>query len=418
MNNGLNCRMVERWIVIFALNGQEKIELTDVATLVDWQPEFKGEYMAKFFGTDYSWTRGLAAIERFDGEKSLNIPIKNFFMCVSRKWKGGVPLGILFEFTEGDLKLRGVGPPSLTEKAGGDSNLLLQLVDELFEKPDLWKTKIVISAKSKAEWKKLSEIVGAQPWALIEQGRNIIPSNPKKAMENFETAYQVFNVLNDTNGQFHALYALTELALDTQNTDYARGRLEALWALANQLGDPMLEENILTVEGILLYEDKLYEQSIAKFEQALERAKRANIHSAVVNAYCNIGECYYRVQRFSEASENFDKARRLAEERNDKRFLAISQANLGKVLTQQVLQNTSSETQARFYLDEGLQLFEQLTSESGMMEIYGIYAQLEANLQNFEASFLYYEKAAEKARNYHLKEYYLHRARSMKDRLI
>lgn len=411
--------MAELWIVTFALNGgQEKIELTDVATLVDWQPEFKGEYMTGFFGTDYSWTKGLAVIERLDEKNSINIPTKNYFVCVSRKWKGGVPLGILFEFSEGDLKLRGVGPSSLTEKAGGDSNVLLQLVDELFEKPDLWKTKIIISAKSKAEWKQLSEIVGAQPWTLIDQGRSLMRSNPKKAMESFKTAYHVFDVLTDINGQFHALYALTELALDTQNTDYARGRLEALWALASQLGDPMLEENILTIEGILLYEDSLYEQSIAKFEQALERAKRANIHSAVVNAYCNIGECFFRVQRFTEAIEHFDKARVLAEERNDKKFLAISHANLGKVLSQQVIQNSSDETQARFYLNEGLQLFEQLTNESGLMEVYGTYAQLEANLKNYEAGFLYYEKAAETAQDYQLREFYRQRAQAMKDRLI
>ncbi|MFX0185346.1 MAG: tetratricopeptide repeat protein [Candidatus Hodarchaeota archaeon] len=412
------------WKVTFALGGnqEEGIELFDVATLVDWDPEFKGKYIAGFFETDYFWTRGLKEITRDE----VNIPPKNLFMVVGRKWREsdtkGVPLGVLFEFTEGDLKLRGVGPQSLYEKAGGDSNLLLNLVDDLFEKPDLWKTKIIITAKPKNEWKIISEIIGAEPWRLIDQGRKIMKSDPKKAMDNFDKAYRVFDILTDINGKFHAIFAQTELALDTQNPDYARKRLDTVWDLAVQLGDPMLEENVLSLEGILLYEEKLWQQSIAKFEQALDRAKRANIHKAVVNAYCNIGECYYRLENYETALNQFDKARSLAEERNDKSSLAISQINLAKVLSQYVKRgDVSSDTQARFYLNESLQIFEKdLKDDFGLMLAHGGLGELEAIEENFDTALLHFETAAEKAqtlKKYQLHEYYRQKAQRMKDKL-
>ncbi len=412
------------WKVTFALGGgeEENIKLFDVATLVDWDPEFKGKYMASFFETDYYWTRGLKLINRDE----VNIPPQNLFMVVGRKWgeskAKGVPLGVLFEFTEGDLKLRGVGPQSIYEKAGGDSNLLLNLVDDLFEKPELWKTKIIITTKPKNEWKKISEIIGAEPWRLIDQGRKLMRSDPKTAMENFDKAYNVFDVLTDTNGKFHAIFAQTELALDAQNPDYARKRLETVWDLATQLGDPMLEENVLSLEGILLYEEKLYNQAIAKFEQALERSKRANIHKAVVNAYCNIGECYHRVEDFDKALSNFDKARSLAEERNDKSSLAIAQVNLAKVLCQFIKRgDVSSDAQARYYLTEALQLFETLKDDFGLMTAYGVFGDLETTEKKFETGLLYFETAAEKAqalKEYQLHEFYRQKAQEMKNKLL
>jgi tetratricopeptide (TPR) repeat protein len=412
------------WKVTFALGGnqEEEIELFDVATLVDWDPEFKGKYIAGFFETDYYWTKGLKGISRDE----VNIPPKNLFMVVGRKWgesdTKGVPLGVLFEFTEGDLHLRGVGPQSIYEKAGGDSNLLLNLVDDLFEKPSLWRTKIIITSKPKSEWKIISEIIGAEPWQLIDQGRKIMKTNPKKAIENFDKAYRVFDILTDVNGKFHAIYAQTELALDTQNPDYARKRLDTVWELAVQLGDPMLEENVLSLEGILLYEEQLYEQSIAKFEQALERAKRANIHKAVVNAYCNIGECYYRVENFDKALSQFDKARSLAEERNDKPSLAISQINLAKVLAQFIKRGDgSSGTQARFYLNESLKIFEKdIKDEFGLMLTHGMFGDLESIEGNFDAALFHYELAAEKAQSikeHQLHEHYRQFTQAIKDKL-
>jgi len=307
------------WKVNFALGGvDEEIDLFDTETLVDWDPEFKGELIAGFFKTDYTWIQGLKGVTRGD----LNIQPINCFVVVGRKWgetkSKTIPLGVLFEFTEGDLRLRGVGPKSLSDKAGGDSNLLLNLVSDLFDKPDLWKSKIIISAKPKSEWKIISDIIGEEPWLLIEQGRKIMKTDPRKAMENFTKAYKIFDILTDINGKFHAVFAQAELSLDSMNFDLTKNRLESLWEFTSQLGDPMLEENILSSEGILLYENSLYEQAIIKFEQALERAKRANIHRAVVNAYCNIGECYYRVEKYDEAMKNFDKSRSLAESRQDR----------------------------------------------------------------------------------------------------
>ncbi|UCG90528.1 MAG: tetratricopeptide repeat protein [Candidatus Heimdallarchaeota archaeon] len=411
------------WKVIFALGiGQdEEIELFDAATLVDWDPEFKGELIASFFKTDYTWIPGLKSVTRDD----VIFPPINFFVVVGRKWgksqAPSIPLGVLFEFTEGDLRLRGVGPKSLSEKAGGDSNLLLNLVSDLFDKPDLWKSKISISAKPKSEWKVISDIIGEEPWLLIEQGRRIMKTDPRKAMENFLKAYKIFDILTDINGKFHAGFAQAELSLDSMNFDLTKNRLEALWEFTTQLGDPMLEENVLSTEGILLYENHLYEQAIAKFEQALERAKRANIHRAVVNAYCNIGECYYRVQKFEEAMKNFDKSRSLAESRQDRYSLAMSQVNLAKVLGQYIRQgDSSSAAQAAYYLEEAIQLFNELDDKKGLLIAHGLFGEIEALQGGFEKALMHFEFAAEEAQTtseHQFQEFYRLKAQEMKDRL-
>ena len=331
-------------------------------------------------------------------------------MITGRKWKQAdkknLPLGVLFEFTEGDLKLRGVGPKSLSERAGGDSNLLLSLISDLFDQPTLWKTKIIVAAMPKSEWKVIGEIIGEKPWLLIEQGRQIMPTDPRKAMDNFTKAFRIFDILTDINGKFHAIFAQAELSLDSMNFDLTKNRLEALWEFTNQLGDPMLEENILSTEGILLYENRLFEEAIAKFEQALERAKRANIHKAVVNAFCNIGESYYRVDKFDDAMNNFDKARSLAEERNDEQSLAKSQVLLAKVLGQFMKRGDSSSiAQAQFYLKDAINLFEKLGDQPGLMLAYGTSGEIEELQQNYETALMYYERAAELAQNNNSHQY-------------
>ncbi len=411
------------WKVTFALGvGQdEEIELFDAATLVDWDPEFKGDLIASFFKTDYTWIPGLKSVMRDD----VIFPPRNFFVVVGRKWgeskTKSIPLGVLFEFTEGDLSLRGVGPKSLSEKAGGDSNLLLNLVSDLFDKPELWKSKISISAKPKSEWKIISDIIGEEPWLLIDQGRKIMKTDPRRAMENFTKAYKIFDILTDINGKFHAVFAQAELSLDSMNFDLTRDRLDVLWKLTSQLGDPMLEENVLSTEGILLYENQLYEQAIAKFEQALDRAKRANIHKAVVNAYCNIGECYYRVKKFDEAMKNFDKSRSLAESRQDRQFLAVSQVNLAKVLGQFIRQgDSSSAAQAVYYLEEAIQLFERLEDNKGLMHAHELFGEIEALQGSFEKGLIHFEFAAEKAqalKEHQYQEFYRQKVQEMKDRL-
>ena len=107
----------------------------------------------------------------------------------------------------------------------------------------------------KGEWKIIGDIIGEEPWLLIEQGRRVIKTDPRRAMDNFTKAYKIFDILTDINGKFHAVFAQAELSLDSMNFDLTKNRLGALWEFTSQLGDPMLEENILSSEGILLYEN-------------------------------------------------------------------------------------------------------------------------------------------------------------------
>jgi len=410
------------WKVLFADGaGQEEIELADVADLVDWDPEFKGKLISSFFDTDYSWIPALKNIFRDD----VSFPPKNFILVVGRKWgedtKKAVPLGVLFEFSEGDLKLRSVGPESVASKAGGDNNLLLDLVNELFDFPQKWRSKSVICGMSKQEWKKIGDIIGEEPWRLVEMGRSFASTDPKKALDNYQKAYKIFTILADLNGQFHAFFAQVELALDAGNYAVAQERLQRVWEYANELGDPMLEENVLSIEGTLLYEEGQFQQAISVFEKALDRAKKANMHNFIVNAYNNVGECYYRLKNYENALKNFDIARGLAEERNDKNLLAISQINIAKVLCQNLLQgDVSSEVQASHYIKQALESFEQQGATKNMMIAYGLMGTLESIKQNYDSALIYFERAAESAQTLnleYLQDFYLRKARNMKDKL-
>ncbi len=417
-------QLLASWKVIFALTGghDEEIEFVDAESLVDWDPEFKGELITSFFDTKYTWTKSLKSVSRDD----ISFPTKNFLIVVGRRWgeskTKGIPLGALFEFAEGDLRLRGVGPKSLSEKTSVDGgNQLLSLVSDLFDKPNLWKTKITIHAMPKSEWKVIGEIVGEEPWPLIDQGRKIMKSDPKRAMEKFSKAYRIFDILANINGKFHAVFAQAEVSLESKNFDLTKDRIKIVWELASQLGDPMLEENVLSLEGILFYESKFYEQAIARFEQALIHSKKANIHKAVVNAYCNIGESYYRLGKIDDAEKNFEKARTLAQERNDKNWLAISHVNLAKVLTESVKRgDSSSSTQAVYYLEEAVQQFEQFGDKFGLMIAQGSFGDLEMISNNLEKALIHYEIASETAQslNEHIyQEHFLQKGQLMKKRI-
>ncbi len=413
------------WKVFFSLGAgqqEEEIELADVADLVDWDPEFQGKLVLSFFDTEYHWLLALKTVHR-DG---VIFPSKNFLLVVGRKWgedkKKTIPLGVLFEFSEGDLKLRAVGPQSVAAQAGGDSNLLLDLVNELFDFPQRWRSKSVICGISKQEWKKIAEIIGEEPWRLVDIGRKSIPQNTKKAIENFEKAYKIFTILADINGQFHAMFARIEVALEVKNYTFAQESLEVIKQYAAQLGDPMLEENVLSLEGVMIYEHGQFSKALTLFEQSLERAIKANMHKAVVNAYLNIGECHYRLKDYESALKNFDIARGLAEERNDKENLAISQINISKILTQQLkIGDLSSEVQATHYLKTAIEAFEkQEDSSRNIMIGYGIFGNLEEVKESYDSAMIYYERAMEKAKlinDQELQEFFLKKSHLMREKL-
>ncbi|MHA2054274.1 MAG: tetratricopeptide repeat protein [Candidatus Hodarchaeales archaeon] len=411
------------WKVLFALSESqtEEIELADVADLVDWDPEFQGKLISSFFDTDYHWLLALKSVQRDD----VTFPSKNFLLVVGRKWSDekqkGVPLGVLFEFSEGDLKLRAVGPQSVADKAGGDNNLLLDLVNELFDFPQKWRSKSVICGISKEEWRSIAEIIGEEPWRLLDFGRGFLPYETKKAAENFQKAFKIFTVLADINGQFHAMLALLEVALETKNYELLQERLKIVKEYAEQLGDPMLEENVLSMEGVYLYEQAQFLSAISIFEKALERSKKANMPKHVLNAYLNIGECYYRLEDYDRSLKNFDIARGLAEERNDKHNLAVSQINISKVLCQDLKRgNASSEVQASHYLKEALEEFEKNGDTKNIMITYGIFGMLEEIKQNLDSALIYNERAAEQAQILNdplLQDYYNGKNRAVREKL-
>jgi tetratricopeptide (TPR) repeat protein len=217
------------------------------------------------------------------------------------------------------------------------------------------------------------------------------------------------------------MFAQVELALEASDYAVAQERLQTVWEYAKQLGDPMLEENVLSIEGTIMYELGNFQQAIPVFEKALDRAKKANMHNFIVNAYNNIGECYYRIEKYENALKNFDIARGLSEERNDKKLLAISQINIAKVLCQNLLLgDLSSEVQATHYIKQALEVFEQQSDSMNIMISYGLMGTLESIKQSNDSALIYFERAAETAQamnKLNMQDFYNQKAQRMKDRL-
>ena len=118
----------------------------------------------------------------------------------------------------------------------------------------------------------------------------------------------------------------------------------------------------------------------------------------------------------------FDLARSLAEEKNDKLWLARSQVNLSRILNRYVLKgDSSSAAQSDFYLGEAVLLFDEVGDTRGLMYAQGVFGELESFQRNFEKALIHYDIAAEKAQanNSHLfQEFYRQKVREMKDKLL
>ena len=80
----------------------------------------------------------------------------------------------------------------------------------------------------------------------------------------------------------------------------------------------------------------------------------------------------------------------------------------------------SSEVQASHYIKQALEAFEQQGATKNMMIAYGLMGTLESIKQNYDSALIYFERAAESAQTLnleYLQDFYLRKARSMKDKL-
>ena len=169
-----------------------------------------------------------------------------------------------------------------------------------------------------------------------------------------------------------------------------------------------LESNL--DRGVQFYQNRQYKRASIAFQKVLEIAKQTNKYITAVYAYLVIGDCYFYQGNYDRALAHFDKARSLAEERNEKNTLALSQVNLAKTLGQFIKRgDVASSIQARYYLTEAIQLFEQLKDSLGLQYAHSIMGDLEAIQGNLEEAKIHFQTAAEIAQTLnkpHFRDYF------------
>ena len=101
------------------------------------------------FSSDFTWIHGLKNLD------DIATSTENSLVVIGRKWgeskTKSIPLGVLFEYSEGDLKPRG-----LSETTSEDIDLLMTLIPELLEnKQNLWRSRIILTGKPRNEWRRI-----------------------------------------------------------------------------------------------------------------------------------------------------------------------------------------------------------------------------------------------------------------------
>ncbi|MFX0016924.1 MAG: hypothetical protein ACFFB2_20555 [Promethearchaeota archaeon] len=118
-------------------------------------PVFTHDLFDTLFATEYSWVLGLKRVTRDDKP----VVPDHYFLLLGQKrgahQAADISIILLFEFTEPDLKLHGVGPTNLLETTEIERSDLLNFAFELIYRPEAWHNKTIVTAKPKNEWKLL-----------------------------------------------------------------------------------------------------------------------------------------------------------------------------------------------------------------------------------------------------------------------
>ncbi|MFX0064216.1 MAG: hypothetical protein ACFFC7_18745, partial [Candidatus Hermodarchaeota archaeon] len=101
---------------------------------------------------DYAWVSDLKTVTK-DNEL---VPPDNFLLLLGYKSEypetEGIAIAFLFELTEYNLQLRAVGPTTFLETINIDKTAFFEI---FLVMPELWKSKTILTIKSKNEWKLL-----------------------------------------------------------------------------------------------------------------------------------------------------------------------------------------------------------------------------------------------------------------------
>lgn len=198
---------------------------------------------------------------------------------------------------------------------GWDNNYVIKRAEAVFKQGKQWK-------------KRLFAAMGDEPEYIA--GFNSFQSLLKREKpKDFEYAFQQFKDENHGSVVLPAYYAGLRMVFEGW-TPAAIGSLEDVEMhyrrLSDRLGFPVLPpEDLLINIGVDLFNAKRIDQAIAAFR------RNSEIYPNSPRAYDSLAVAYERTGRLKQARENFEKAYKAADLRNDPESAKTAKENLDRL---------------------------------------------------------------------------------------
>ena len=200
----------------------------------------------------------------------------------------------------------------------------------------------------------------------------------------FHPSYKVNAIMIKAN-----LFVLLLLVLLLETSLFSQTKSE-IDSLKNELGFLPMDTNRVNILNNLSNKTKNidYSEALEYAKNALELANKIDFENGVMDAYSNIGFCYYRLGNNAQAFESFNKALHLANVLNDMHQKVIIY-NYYFVL----YRNIGAYDKAAEYAFKALDIAEEIDLDAGVSALYINIGLMYLNQQNYQKSKKYFLQA-------------------------
>ncbi|RPI13627.1 MAG: hypothetical protein EHM58_18095 [Ignavibacteriae bacterium] len=179
------------------------------------------------------------------------------------------------------------------------------------------------------------------------------------AFKYFDSAYKIFEMENDRQGQAKVLNSIGNIYANLRNYPSAFQYLKQSLQILEKLEEPDLEASVLSNIGVLYQEIGDYSSALEFFHKSIQTYTENNITipETLLN---NIGAVYENLADYNTALEYYFQSLKLAEDKNNKLDRGYALFNIALVFG-----DLQKYDDALNYLAESLQLLQQIGHKHG-----------------------------------------------------
>ncbi len=218
---------------------------------------------------------------------------------------------------------------------------------------------------------------------------NLAKDNNQSALEQFQKAQKIADILEERNIRYNALKYLASTYYQikdyTKALDYYLLSLKLNEASGNQKA---IYNNMLTIGNLYAYKTHDYPKALDYYLRCLKISEELCDTSEVANNVSEIGNVYSGQRDFPKALGYLQRALKINEDLGKDRSIAANLKNIGKVYY-----NQSDYTTALSYTTRALKLFEQLGDKAEIAAGNQTIADIKNGQNNKTEALDYYAKA-------------------------